>query len=437
MKFDKKLGMEGMFVEIYSFLPLSLPMIWQLAKLQWDHALNSNDILAELRHRLYGDAAPSMTAFWDLLEKSYQTPREGRGAWEHRNIVNMALAISLEDWQQAMKLLDQATAAANNEKIRQRIDIHRDGMRLTSYVIKPFYLSQKYQGIKIATEEEAVKVIEAAAEVSQLALEREEFLASLEDRKDLLGLNYYGLNKKTERPYMPIGNFNKLEFDVVSASFRALAWYEQNAPQKLTRLQSRLGDRLLGNKLISAYLAVSSLSEKPANLMVNGDFEYQGPNETPAAHDWTSEGVPHGWNAWASSTFTLPSYQLKPGEGRNNSTAITITNAGSTALFLQSVSVNPGDLLLCTGWVKGTGAGTMSFGFRLHDKSGKWHSRRDLESSVGLVAEATSDWQPVALQITAPEDCGKVVVMLGAKNQKEDSCVWFDDIELIKYASEK
>ena len=87
--------------------------------------------------------------------------------------------------------------------------------------------------------------------------------------------------------------------------------------------------------------------------------------------------------------------------------------------------------------MKGQGPGTITVGFRFQEKSGKWHARRDLEGSIDLSSAHAADWQPVALYIKAPENCGKVVVMLNAKNQKDDSCIWFDDIEIVKLADEK
>ena len=116
MKFDK-LGLEAC-IEVYTFLPLTMPMIWQVAKLQWDHTLDSEAMLADFRRRLYGDAEPAMTAFWNLLETSYQTPRPGRGKWEHRNITNMAYAMDPQSLVQALALLDQATQPPGSKSQR-------------------------------------------------------------------------------------------------------------------------------------------------------------------------------------------------------------------------------------------------------------------------------------------------------------------------------
>ena len=430
MKFDKQLGLEGMYIEVYTFLPLTLPMIWQTAKLQWDHTLDSNAILADLRRRLYGPAEPAMTAFWAHLENSYRKPRPGRGKWEHRNITNMAFAMDPPDLAQALALLDQATAAAANDpKIKARIDIHRGAMQLAEHVIRPHYLSLDMQNLNIASREQADQAFAAAAEVARMASERETFLATLEKRDDLLGLNYVGLTKTMA--YMPVGNFNNLEFGVVSALFRALAWYRETAPQDLPAQIAKLGgNRHLDNNLISAYLKVSAMDPKPTNLMVNGDFEQQGDNQAPAAHDWESSGAPRGWNTWTNTPGMV--VEVRPGQGRNNSAAVAITNSRGNGVILQTVNVNPGDTLLCTGWVKGQGAGTITVGFRFQEKNGKWHQRRDLEGSVDLSSSHAPNWQPVALYVKTPENCGKVVIMLNGKSQKEGSCVWFDDFEIVR-----
>lgn len=434
MKFDKKLGLEGMYIEVYTFLPLTMPMIWQVAKLQWDHTLDSEAMLADFRRRLYGDAEPAMTAFWNLLETSYQTPRPGRGKWEHRNITNMAYAMDPQSLDQALALLDQATAATQDQKVKDRIDIHRGGMQLASFVIRPHYLSLDMQKLNITSKEHAEKAFAAAAAVNKMASEREQFLAALEKRDDLLGQNYVGLTKTMS--YMPLGNFSNLEFGVVSALFRALAWYRENAPQDLPAQVAKLGaNTSLDNNLIAAYLKVSAMTTKPTNLLANGYFDEKGENQTPAAHDWESSGAPKGWNTWTNTPGMV--VQVKNGEGRRGTAAATISNSRGNGVILQAVNVNPDDKLFCTGWVKGKGPGTITFGFRFQEKSGKWHARRDLESSIALASANTKDWQPVAFYLKAPENCGKVVVMLGAKNQKEDNCIWFDDIELFKLNDEK
>ena len=347
---------------------------------------------------------------------------------------NMAYAMAPQDLDRALALLDQATAATEDQKVKDRIDIHRGGMQLAAFVIRPHYLALDMQSVNITGKEQAEQVFAAAATVAKMAAEREQFLATLEKRDDLLGQNFVGLTRTMS--YMPVGNFNNLEFGVVSALFRALAWYRESAPQDLPAQIAKLGaNSHLDNSLIAAYLKVSAMTPKPANLMVNGDFDEKGENKAPAAHDWESSGAPKGWNMWTNTPGMI--LQVKDGEGRRGTAAAAITNSRGNGVILQAVNVNPGDTLLCTGWVKGQGPGTITVGFRFQEKSGKWHARRDLEGSIDLSSAHAADWQPVALYIKAPENCGKVVVMLNAKNQKDDSCIWFDDIEIVKLAEEK
>ena len=111
VKFDKSLGLEGMYTEVYTFLPHTAPMIWAFAKLQWDHTLDIDALLWDFYSKMYGDAAPRMKQYFDLLERSWGEPREGRRGWVHRNIVNQALSVSPQAVDAGFGLLAKAAAA--------------------------------------------------------------------------------------------------------------------------------------------------------------------------------------------------------------------------------------------------------------------------------------------------------------------------------------
>jgi hypothetical protein len=56
VKFDKSLGLEGMYTEVYTFLPDTAPMIWAFAKLQWEHTLSVDALLDEFYAKMFRDA---------------------------------------------------------------------------------------------------------------------------------------------------------------------------------------------------------------------------------------------------------------------------------------------------------------------------------------------------------------------------------------------
>src|SRR5690606_20342604 len=109
IKLDKSLGFEGMYGEMYTFLPQTAPMIWALAQMQWNPKLNIDDLLNEFYTKMYGPAAPSMKKYFDLMETSWNTPRPGHNTgWVSWNIVRQATSISPEAVREGMDLLNQA-----------------------------------------------------------------------------------------------------------------------------------------------------------------------------------------------------------------------------------------------------------------------------------------------------------------------------------------
>src|SRR5699024_441020 len=71
MKFDKSLGFEGMYIEVYTFWPDTAPMMWALAKMQWNTNLNVDDLLHTFYKEMYGSAAPIMHEYFNLLEQAW------------------------------------------------------------------------------------------------------------------------------------------------------------------------------------------------------------------------------------------------------------------------------------------------------------------------------------------------------------------------------
>lgn len=428
IKFDKSLGLEGMYTEVYTFLPHTAPMIWAFAKLQWDHTLDVDKLLGEFYTKMYGDAAPIMKQYFDLLERSWNTPRPGRDGWVHRSIVRQALSVSPEDVDEGLRLLEKAASATRDGRAKQRIDIHRGGLQFASYVVRAYATSQKLLASPVSDKRSAEEALRLIEKLASLAAEREGVWAAAFQRDDLLGENLRGLGGKK---YLTTGHVGKVEQGVLIGVMKTLAWYSRHAPDELGDVADRLSRSASGTagQMARAWLWLQKA--KPKNLLVNGDFEDGSPNQQAPEKDWKTERAPKGWATWSRTPRAR--FAVLGGEGQGRSAAASIA-AAESACYLQTVKARPGETYLCIGWVKGGAAELYCGGkltVRLRDEKGGWHKRRDLEPSVAMV-EGQAGWQPLAVLVNVPEGAGSLIVMLGASHQTEGAQATFDNVALYK-----
>ena len=430
IKFDKSIGLEGMYIEVYTFLPHTAPMIWLTAKLQWDHRLDADALLGEFYGKMYGPAAPTMGRYWNLLERSWNTPRPGREGWVHRRITNQALAMSPEDLDAAEALLEKALGEAATAKERERIGIHRDALRYSGYAIRAYGISRALDALAIVDGASADLALSQLVSMARMAKDRQAFYAEVAERDDLLGRNVRAMT--SGKPYFPVGDFPKLEAGAFGAMQRLLAWTSARAPERLaetTRQLLETGDGSIGT-LARAYLWVAEA--KPKNLLANGDFEKAGANRAPAAEpDWETAGAPPGWSTW--SRTGRATFGLRPaGQGGG---AVAVIGGAESASYLQAVPAKPGERLVCMGRVRllrQPGSRAMArIGFRFRDQAGKWHKRRDLEGGVEAAADRDG-WQDLAFVAEIPEGGGSLLVMPGASSQKPGDWVQFDDLRVYR-----
>ncbi|MEN6304967.1 MAG: DUF4838 domain-containing protein [Armatimonadia bacterium] len=428
IRFDKSLGMEGCYIEVYTFLPNTAPMIWAFAKMQWDGKQDVDRLLGEFYADMFGPAKGTMKQYFDLLERSWNTPREGRKGWVHRNLRNQALAMSADDVEAGFRLLRKASGEAATDLQQQRIETLRAALQFGSYPIKAYAMSNSLVKLDINSEATAQKALEQIEQMGRMAREREAFWAEAPKRDDLLGETVRGLG---DMGYMAVGQMPLLEAGATAAAMRAFSWYMANKPEKLEEAVAKLqgmSDSSLAQGL-NGWLWVTK--NKPANLLQNGDFETPGTNADKPEADWQTVGAPPGWNRWSSGD--KGSFRVIKGVGINGSTAAAITGTGS-ACYLRTVPVEVGGKYLVIAWVNGEPdamAAGAQLGVRFQKADGSWHPRRELEPTIQPPA-GTKGWQPLILAITIPPEAGRIVIMPGARAQEADSTALIDDVAVYK-----
>lgn len=427
LKFDKSLGLEGMYTEVYTFLPNTAPMMWAFARLQWDVRPNVDSLLGEFYGKMFGAAAPTMKQYFDLLEKSWTTARPGRTtAWVHRNVLAMAQAMSAEDVAAGFKLLSQARRQADSEAVRRRIAVVEAGLRYGSYPIRAYALSQQLARTAVSDEGSAQRALATAVEMGEITRERQAFWAAAPRRQDLLGDVVRGLSAMG---YLETGKVTQVEGGALVAAAQALNWYEKHAPEKLPAVVADLSAKAKGSEVAAlAQLKAQSGATGLTNLLRNGGFEDRSTNAGQAEKDWQTSNAPVGWSSW--STDNRARFGLEPTAGRSGA-AVSMRGATS-ACYLQGVPVQPGERYLLQAWVKAdppTRAANATLAIRYNVKGGGWYPRTEVEPSLSAPANAAG-WHPLLLMVTIPPDAVRLIVMLSARGQEADATALFDEVTL-------
>jgi hypothetical protein len=428
MEVDNSLGFEGNYTEMYTFLPQTAPMIWAFAQKQWNPQLKIDDLLNEFYTKMYGPAAPTMKAYFDLMEKSWNTNRPGHDAWVHMYIIRQATSISSEAVDQGMTLLNRAYNQAKTPVEKRRIDVTRGGLQYAGYAIQEYALAQKIAAMPIDSAASAKKARDAIVRFVNIIAEREKNWPEALKREDLLGENLRGLKDKEVAPGLSYlqTNTSSLENPAIPGILRLLDWHHKNQPtQTLATTQELINSLPAGNirDAISSWSWVQQ--NQPASLLKNGDFENTAENKTAAAQDdWSSDGAPAEWSTWRR----LPEAQFLKAQGRTGNGIRTKSDTlnGNAAVVIQNIKLDSSKKYLGMVWAKladakhATGT-TLTFYFRTDNG---WLEGND--AKVVANASPNAQWQPIIISAGVPEGATAMSFMFGT----DDGDAVFDDAVL-------
>ncbi len=429
IKLDKSLGFHGMYGEISAFLPQTAPMIWSLARLQWDADLNIDALLDEFYEKMFGNAAPLVKQYFALMEKSWMQDRPGRNAWVWRNLKIQALSISPEAATRGKELLTRALSQTTNTQERKRVEILLAGLKYGAFVVEEYDLATKIAGAPLENDQDALAMKTLVIQFGQLIAEREAFWKEAEQRDDLLSENIRGLKGGWNPSFFT--NATSLELPAIRDIIRLTDW--------LNRHQPNSGQQ---QEILAAYpqsevrLAVESWlhvqSQNTPSLLSNGNFENLTPNHAaPQGGDWVTVGTPRGWNLW--SRFGAGGLKRVP--GRESPHAIQISSAkseatlpGSLAQLLRNAPGKAGEKYLAVAWVKLNSAEDAENVFlRIRTRRGT-SGHGDVGQGSQVTAAQTTHWQPLIASVTIPEGATYMTVVLSV----EKASATFDDVALYK-----
>jgi len=417
MDFDKSLGFDGSYVEMYTFLPQTAPMIWAFAQKQWNSNLKIDDLLHEFYTKMYGPAAPTMKKYFDLMEKSWNTPRPGHTGWVHRNLIHQVTSISPEAVREGMDLLNTAYNQAKNPLEKKRIDVTRGGLQYASYPILQYALAQQIAATPVNNADEAKNVAAQAEQLGKLIGEQKANWPLIMKRQDLLGENLRGLKGMilgNGESYLQT-NTTALVNPAVPGILRLIGWYNDNQPAQAAAISQKLTDSFPAGGLRDAISSWNWVQQNhPKSLLKNGNFEDTAKNTAAAAEeDWSSKGAPANWSTWSSSGKA----KFVKASGKTNNGFRVQSNTDETkdnGVIIQNATLNPASKYLGVVWMKSADANlasnaTLTFRFRTAEG---WFTGKGATISSG--GAPSTEWQQIIISSDVPKGATAMAFMLGA-----------------------
>ncbi|HUS80884.1 MAG TPA: hypothetical protein VM283_06420, partial [Armatimonadota bacterium] len=384
--------------------------------------LDVDALLDEFMRGMFSEAAPEMAAYYAHLERTWMAGNPGRTTWGHRRLPVQAYSMTVEQLDEAERLLAAAQAKATTPLVRERIAMVERGLRTGAYIIREAALSERLSTAPIADAGDAQRLIEDAKAMERLIAEREQYYAELRDGDDLPAQTLGMLDWYFKGP-VPA---SLVEGGLATGVARALSWLQKNAPAQVAEVAAALGEGAPAEVkgVLDAWAWVAEHS--PPNLLKNPGFEAGGENAEPAELDWTTAGAPPGWSTW--SRYPEASRLEAVSDAAEGRLAAAISHAESAA-YLQTIPVKPGERYLCSVQCRrepANGKGEVTLSVRYRAATGGWLADRSAERSV-VVPAGAGGWRPLFIFAQVPEGAGGLVFMCSASGQDEDTKALFDD----------
>lgn len=413
IKFDRKLGVASMYVEMYDFRSHQAPMVWAATRLYWDATADIDELLDVFMSGMFAEAAAPMKRYWKLLEDAWinRDPEIKGTGW--RDLDTQARLFTLERLDQLQACLDEARASADSDLSRRRIDVFARAFEFSSYISRSYHLGRMLRRAVIDDRPSATRALETALLADAVALQRVRRWPELRAGEDLTGESIRHLEKIMGGELGKLAQFEAPMHDVLD---RVVAWYSRNAPTELDSLAADL-PRKRPQSILMRILDAKAQLEKgaPVNRLVNGDFEA----------DKTSA---RGWGTWQTAGCT-GRFAIRSDDEASHVAEI----AGATsAVFMQDLPVNPGEIYYACARARHVGAGgAVRLVCGLMDPKGEW---LDGQSTQFIARLEPSDgrWHIIRMIVHIPDRAGRLRFMCAAKGMSEGGSAQFDDVVFVR-----
>lgn len=434
MSFDRSQGLEGMYMEVYTFLPNTAPMAWACAKLQWDSSLDIDDLLDEFYDKMFGNVASDIKTYYELLESSWQTPRIGHDTsnvygdnqmsmdtWVHKDIIAQASSISSQTVIDGLAILNTAYNNASTPIIKTRIEILRASLEYASFAVIPYNDSVALSKINILTVADCQDIFDGAIAIAQKLADCPANWAAAYAREDILGETLRAFNSNAAPDPAKI---NTLVMGTFTAVDHAMEWLKQNASSTGETLYQSMINIISPGFVKDGIESIKSVRDTPpTNLAINGQFNANAYNW------WDYTQDPIGWSVWSRYPDTRDDVWTHT--GINDGYCAKLRTFGDDlAYFIQQLpNVQSGEKYVVKLWAKPFSEDTAIIKLRYKNSSNGWISPADNDIVVNLYGDTPMAWQHHVLYTKIPQGGVKLGILLGSMNEAQ---VRFDEINIYK-----
>jgi hypothetical protein len=416
LRFLRSRHVREVYAEVYQDNPdrmatfeLDGPRVWITAKLLWNPDADVDDLITMFCERFYGAAAADpMVRYYRHCEKVWERredPFDFGRKWRDLEFDTYTAA----DMDILEACLEQAIALTDSEVARARLTAQQSALAKAALYVRQLGLPDVLSAMPANTREDADAVVAAVVRAEQRSRDMAERGLSL----------FGGMAHSSEEAI-------DRAFERISASLGTAApeyWRaaDRQHPEAARFIQTQLAD----------------LTGSPENMLGNSGFEdvkdaQEGGN---AALNWKGLDAP-GWDAW-----------LRPGTRGTVTVTEQTARTGGRALQLQgceaacgirSLPVAAGQRYRITVFAKTNAekpagnqfAPAATLTVKWQDEKGKWISQPP--EVLRELQPGSDQWRKLTTTVTIVPGVGRMVILLGAKSQKDNEKAWFDDCRVEK-----
>jgi len=421
LRHSKRIGLVAMHTEAYPYWSNYGPMIYLQARMMWDVSLDEDELLAEFFEKLYGPAAPEMAAFYEELEQTWVSPREGKWFAGIGSAAQQCDIYTLDGLRALERHLRNASRLAPDGIVSDRVAYVRQCFEYPALFIRGWLIAKK-----LRTAPNPKTLARDVAMLTRISRKRDAaFHRSVTE--DDLSTSWYDTH--AGRPSVQSGWRSMVEGGML-AGVQALVGDGDGAT--LDGLIDELTRRDPGSTLALNLRAKRGDFDGLPNLLANPGFEKTGEGQNPTGPEWDAKDAPPNWSVWRQSPGVGRIW--RDGETVHSGTLSAALTGGECMCYIAKAPVEPGKRYVGWAYIKAedvTQPRRTTFEIRWNNAQGAWHAGGQQVSSE---VQRAGEWLRVTAVATAPEGAASAVVLLVAYDIAEDETVWFDDAFLAEVA---
>jgi hypothetical protein len=419
IKFCHSIGVRAWYAEIYSNWGLDGCKAWVASQLLWDVKQDPKKLVDEYYTNFFGAAKAPMKKYWDRCEQVWMK-QGGEAAWFKGFFqIGQLDMFPPEVCAELRGYLDRAAKLADTDLVRKRVKLYSDGFRYTELYAGAYWGDKRMKQVMVTSAADEAKVRQALVSYAVCEQGLQRHFDEVISKDPLLA------------PVIPFaGNARSSFGEGLLPAMARLADYYEKSGQPLKEPFQLSPDLPADNpvaKMFVAYMTMRTHPESAQEKMPNPGFENQAGGAAPVGPEWTSEGCPPGWGSWVRDG-SKAELRWVASPVHSGQRAVMLKGAEGAACYLVTIAGQPGDVYLCTVYVRGKvqEPERVSLTIKWHDPKGAWYDGAP-NLTMPLPQSELKDWTPLGIMFTMPAGAGSAVVMLAGGDMKPDDVAYFDD----------